>query len=183
MKNKDLTVAILIGSIRKDRQSIKPAKAIIALLKEHGVKPIVLDLQTLALPAFDGETTNVNVNVKKVLNTYKKMDGIIIISPEYDHSVPSAVVNALEHARLKELLNKPMSAVCVSAGLWGGMRALPALRQMWLGVGGVALPTFLPVPFVETFTADEEWKNCANVFLSNTLKLFRIIKKGMSFEK
>lgn len=179
MPNKKIKVAVMIGSIRKERQSIKPANVIIEMLKERGVEPIVLDLQEMNLPMFDDGLENESKT--KLLDVYKEMDGMIIISPEYNHSISSPLKNAIDYAREKELFGKPMSCVGVSGGPWGGARMVGELRHIWLGVGGLSLPVAAQTPNVGDFKEEnppEIWLKGVNSFLDNSLKWFNIIKLG-----
>lgn len=177
MPKQELNIAVMIGSIRQDRQTIKPAKALIKLLKDRGVKTVVLDLQALDLPMFDDGISHKGKT--KLLNAYKKMDGIIIVSPEYNHSIPSPVKNAIDFARDNELSGKPLAIMGTSSGSWGGARMLSQLRNAWIGVGGIALPIFSQVPHVTDFKATDEWTERTNRFLDQSIDGFMTIKKGM----
>ena len=95
----------MIGSIRKERKTIKAANALLMLLKAKGVEPIVLDLQELDLPMFDDGIEHDGRT--KLLETYKAMDGLIIVSPEYNQSVPGVVKNAIDYDRKISFLPNP----------------------------------------------------------------------------
>ncbi len=179
MKNEDLHIAVMIGSIRKERQSDKPANVLAEYLKGLGVHVKVLDLQKLDLPMFDDGIEHDGRT--ELLEAYQRMDGIIIVTPEYNHSIPSPVKNAIDYARDKELMGKPMASVGTSRGHWGGARVLPELRHIWTGAGGISLPVSLQTPMVTEFDESnppEKWIEGMEGFVQNTLKWFMIIKSG-----
>lgn len=184
MENFELKVAVMIGSIRKDRQSIKPAEVIVGLLKERHIDPIVLDLQELNLPVFDDGLESASRTT--LLETYKKMDGLILVTPEYNHGIPGCVKNAIDFARNGELKDKPMTLVTVSNGGWGGIRAVDHIRQCWFGNAGLALRHNLQTRNVKEFDAenpDAAWLRLANNFIEDSLRWFRVIKTGTAQEK
>lgn len=177
MSSTPLKIAVMIGSIRKERKTDKPAFALINLLKERGVEVLTLDLQELDLPLFDDGLEHDGRS--KLLATYKEMDAMIVVNPEYNHSISSAVKNALDYAREKELVDMPISIVTTSAGGWGGARSLSQVRNACCGAGSIVIPSFMHVPGIMDFDEnDESWKERANGFLDKAVQWFRIIKDG-----
>lgn len=184
MENFELNVAVMIGAVRKDRQTIKPAQVITRLLEERGLKPVVLDLQELDLPLFDDAFQSEGRT--KLLETYKKMDGLIIVTPEYNHGISAPVKNAIDYARNYEFRDKPMTLVTTSMGGWGGIRAVDHIRQCWFGNDGLALRHNLQTTHVTDFDAenpDPAWLRLANDFIEESLRWFRVIKTGTAQEK
>jgi len=169
----------MIGSVRPSRQSHKPAEALATLLHKQGIEPILLDLLQLDLPMFADDISS--ASAQTLLETYKQMDGMILVSPEYNHSIPACVKNAIDFARQKELAEIPLAIATTSIGPLGGARALEAIRQSWFGVRGIVIPPFLQVPFVADFNAeapDEAWIRNAEAFLVGATRWFSIIKEG-----
>lgn len=161
-----MKIGLMIGSIRKGRQSDKPARVLERILEENGHEVLLLDLQELDLPIFDDGIEH--EGKERLLEAYKEMDGLIIVSPEYNHSIPAPVKNAIDFARNKELLEKPLAVCSVSAGGWGGVRMTSELRAAWLGVGALALPLELPTPNVKEFEVEnppEMWLEKAHKFV------------------
>lgn len=179
MKTEHLTIGVMIGSIRKNRQSIKPAQAIIEMLRKQKVDPLILDLQQLELPMYDEDL--MHVGKERLLKTYKLLDGLIIISPEYNYSLPAPVKNAIDFGREGVLKEMPMSVVGVSSGGFGGARMIEALRSAWAGVGGIMVPPKLSVSKVKDFNVDqldEDWSKRAETFVEDSVRWFQIIKLG-----
>lgn len=175
-----LKVLLILGSIRVGRQSEKVALAMKGLLEERDLEVNFLDLKELDLPMFNASDENQNLeNVQRLLSSFKDCDGVIIVSPEYNHGLTSALKNAIDYAMKKELYNKPMATVGVSSGGFGGMRLLKALQGVWLGVGGISLPKYLATPNVEDFNENElaeKWLGQAEQFLDINLELFEKLK-------
>jgi len=184
MKNEELHIVLMIGSIRKERSSHKPAQVIVKLLEDRGVLVEILDLQELDLPVFDDGLDA--TGAEKLLEAYKKMDGMILVNPEYNHTISSSVKNAIDFARSKELVNKPMTLVTTSMGGWGGLRSVYPVRQAWFGVGGQPMKPNLQTKDVTKFDVenpDENWLKAANRFVDDSLRWFRIIKAGSALEQ
>ena len=60
-------------------------------------------------------------------------DGLVVVSPEYNHGVPGVLKNALDWASRPAfggcLAGKPVALVTSSPGALGGVRAQPQLRE------------------------------------------------------
>lgn len=176
----DLNILMITASVRQGRQSPKVTEALAPLFEAQPHTHVdVLDLHALQLPMFtDAEPTG---SARMLLDAYIKADGIVIVTPEYNHSLPSALKNAIDYARAKELYGKPVAGVGVSNGSYGGVRALKELAHVWQGVRGISLPVFLPTPLVEEFdpkNPPEGWLKNAQLFVDQSVYWFRVIKEG-----
>src|SRR4030095_2950532 len=74
-------------------------------------------------------------------------DAVVVVSGEYNHSIPPALSNLLDHF-LGEWFWKPSAIVCYSAGSFGGVRAAMQLRMMLGELGMSSIPSVLAVPVV-----------------------------------
>jgi NAD(P)H-dependent FMN reductase len=72
----------------------------------------------------------------------------VIVSGEYNHTVPPALTNLLDHF-LEEYFYKPSAIVCYSAGAFGGVRAAITLRAMLAELGMSSIPSIFPIPRVQ----------------------------------
>jgi NAD(P)H-dependent FMN reductase len=70
------------------------------------------------------------------------------VSGEYNHSIPPALSNLLDHF-LEEYFWRPSAIVCYSGGAFGGVRAAIQLRAMLCELGTPSIPSLLPVPRVQ----------------------------------
>jgi len=97
-------------------------------------------------------------------------DGVVVVTGEYNHSPPPALVNLLDHF-LEEWFWRPSAIVSYSAGPFGGVRAASHLRDMLAELGMPAIPTSVPVPVVHDqfddagSPRDPAWERRAGRFL------------------
>ena len=83
--------------------------------------------------------------LERLAGRIKAADAFIIVSGEYNHSIPPALSNLLDHF-LEEYFWRPSAIVCYSAGAFGGVRAAMQLRAMLCELGTPSIPSLLPVP-------------------------------------
>ncbi len=100
--------------------------------KADGVEFELVDLHDYALPNLDeaipaGAGQYNNEHTKKLASKIGEFDGYIFVTPEYNHSLPGSLKNALDFVGA-EWNNK--AAAIVSYGSMGGVRAGEHLRQI-----------------------------------------------------
>ena len=128
-------IHIILGSTRKNREGEKVAKWIHeqALLRKD-FKTELIDLRDWKLPFFD-EPMSPAMSKGKYTNDIatkwaKKVgeaDGYIIVTPEYNHSFPAILKNALDYV-YAEWNNKPVGFISYSGGPAAAVRAVEQLR-------------------------------------------------------
>src|SRR5437870_10174657 len=84
-------------------------------------------------------------DLERLATIIKAADAYVVVSAEYNHSVPPALSNLLDHF-LEEYFFKPSAIVCYSAGGYGGVRAAMQLRAMLAEMGMSSIPSILPFP-------------------------------------
>ena len=84
---------------------------------------------------------------------YRLADGFIVVSGEYNHSVPPALSNLLDYF-LEEYFFRPSAIVCYSAGQFGGVRAAMQLRAMLCELGMPSIPSLFPIPRIASAFSD-----------------------------
>jgi NAD(P)H-dependent FMN reductase len=148
-----LDLVIFYGSVRRDRQGIRAARFIDSACRERGHRVNLIDPAIDRQPLLDrmykeykpGEAPDV---LQKLAGLIKVADAFIIVSGEYNHSIPPALSNALDHF-LEEYFWRPSAIVCYSAGAFGGVRAAMQLRAMLCELGTPSIPSLFPVPKVQ----------------------------------
>lgn len=145
-------IPIILGSIRRDRQSLKVAKFV---HKKMSATPELstelLDLQKLNLPMMEERLRfrdDSPLSVKEFADHITRAHSLVIVSPEYNHGYPGVLKNALDYL-LPEYKRKPFGFVTVSAGGLGGVNCLTQLRLVCLGMGGFPIPESLTVSHVQ----------------------------------
>lgn len=170
-----LRVVVLYGSVRTARQGIRAVRFITGKLTERGHTATLVDPAEHPLPLLDrmykefpkGEAPPVMETLAAAL---RAADAFVIVSGEYNHSIPPALSNLLDHF-LEEWFFRPSGIVCYSAGMYGGVRAAMQLRAMLGELGMPAIPTIQPIPRVgQSFSedgtpADGAWHGRVTKFL------------------
>jgi NAD(P)H-dependent FMN reductase len=83
--------------------------------------------------------------MERLAKLYGRMDGFLVVSGEYNHGIPAALKNLLDHF-LEEYFWRPSGIVCYSAGIFGGVRAAMQLRMTLAELGMPSVPSLLPIP-------------------------------------
>ena len=144
-----LNTAVIYGSARRSRQGIKAARFVIQKLQERGHAVTLVDSQEHQLPFLDlmykeYEAGKAPEAMKTVGEILKTADGFVVVSAEYNHSIPAALKNLLDHFQ-SEYLYKPSAIVTYSAGPFGGVRALINLRAILAELGTPSIPSAFPI--------------------------------------
>ena len=148
-----LTIAVLVGSVRSDRQGIKAARFVERSLAQRGHRVVVVDPVELRLPLLDrmykeypkGEAP---AALEMLAATYRSVDAFVVVSGEYNHSIPPALSNLLDYF-LEEYFWRPSAIVCYSAGAFGGVRAAMQLRAMLCELGMPSISSLFPIPRIQ----------------------------------
>lgn len=151
-----MKVAILIGSIRKGRQSQKAAYLIEKKLEARGVEVDIIDLAENTLPMLEERADRdpqVSPDVIAVGKRLAVADSVILLSPEYHGSYTGVLKNALDYYRA-EFQKKPIGVIAVSSGKMAGINASVQMQHLVLSMGAYALPQKFLVPDI-TNTIDE----------------------------
>ena len=142
-----LEILIIYGSVRRARQGIKAARFIAEACRGRGHNATLIDPAEERLPLLDrmykeypaGEAPE---NLERLARQIRQADAFIIVSGEYNHSIPPALSNLLDHF-LEEYFWRPSAIVCYSAGVFGGVRAAMQLRAMLCELGTPSIPSLL----------------------------------------
>jgi NAD(P)H-dependent FMN reductase len=154
-----LNVAILVGSVRSDRQGIKVARFVARALTTRGHDVTVVDPAVTPLPLLDRmykefPAGGAPPELERLAKLYRAADGFVVISGEYNHSIPPALSNLLDHF-LEEYFFRPSAIVCYSSGAFGGVRAAMQLRAMLCELGMPSISSLFAVPTVQEVFDDE----------------------------
>ncbi|WP_375140492.1 NADPH-dependent FMN reductase [Cohnella herbarum] len=130
-----LKIAVLIGSLRQGSYNMQLAHT----MKERYINKLDLEIADIrSLPFFDQDIElNPPSVVKELLRKITAADGVLIITPEYNWSVPGVLKNAIDWlSRVdKVLIGKPVMTAGVSPGMMGTIRAQLHLREILASPG------------------------------------------------
>jgi NAD(P)H-dependent FMN reductase len=85
--------------------------------------------------------------LEELADLYRRADGFMIVSAEYNQSVPPALKNLLDYF-LEEYFWRPSAIVSYSGGRYGGVRAVVALRPILAELGMPSIPSLLAIPSI-----------------------------------
>jgi NAD(P)H-dependent FMN reductase len=133
MNSRPLSIPVILGTTRKGRMSANVAGFIVGQIENrNGVVTDLIDISKVPMPLDDaGEGIKDPAFAQKMMMA----DALVIVTPEYNHSFPGLLKHVLDSC-LKEYIHKAAGIVGVSAGPFGGIRAiqdlLPVIRELGL---------------------------------------------------
>jgi chromate reductase len=148
------------GSLRRDslnsallRAAAERLPAGVELVEYDGLReipPYDADLETGVTPA----------PVRELREAIRGADAVLVATPEYNHSIPGQLKNALDWASRpagKSALNgKPAAAIGASTGMFGAVWAQAETRKVLGALGGRVIETELPVSQADQMLVDGE---------------------------
>jgi NAD(P)H-dependent FMN reductase len=178
-----LLLPVLLGTNRKGRNSIHPAKWLVGEMEKRAeIETKLFDVSDFALPQDD-----YGQGLKDLFpdwrDTIIKADGLVIVAPEYNHGYPGTLKAVLD-LMLREYVHKAVAFVGVSEGLWGGTRVIEAMVPMVRELGLAVTFSDLNFPKVpNTFDAegkllDPAYEKRAQGFLDELVWMATTLKWG-----
>ena len=125
-------IAVIVGSLRKDSFNRKLADAIVKLAPpEFTFKQV----QIGDLPLYNQDDDESQAaSVKRLKDEIKGAQGLLFVTPEYNHSIPGVLKNAIDHASRPQGQNawaeKPAGILGASPGVIGTAMAQQHLRNI-----------------------------------------------------
>jgi chromate reductase len=126
----------LAGSLRAQSFS----HATLVGLRNNLPDKVSLDILDLWLPLYnedeDGAAAPAEIdNLRKAI---RNSDGIVIVTPEYNHGIPGVLKNALDWASRPYgkscLVNRPALVISISPAFTGGVRAHAQVNETLLSI-------------------------------------------------
>jgi chromate reductase len=136
------SVAVLVGSLRKDSINRKLARALVALAPES-LKLQIVEIGELSLYNQDNDASP-PAQWTAFRERILAADAVLFVTPEYNRSVPAALKNALDVGSRPYGKNvwsgKPGAIVSASPGAVGAFGANHHLRQSLVFLNVPAMP-------------------------------------------
>src|SRR6202521_3388791 len=135
-----LKILVIPGSLRTGAHNARLARAAVYQFAQAGAEVTRISLGDFPLPIYDGDLQTKSgvpknaINLKRMMSAYH---GVVIVTPEYNSSVPSLVKNTIDwvtrvqdahEIRGQVFRDRPFAIAAASEGRLGGTRALAALR-------------------------------------------------------
>ena len=149
-----LFIPVLLGTNRKERNSVKPARWLVGEMeKRDDIETRLFDVADMQLP-HDDYGQGLKDRFPEWRDAILRADGLVIVSPEYNHGYPGTLKGVLD-LMLREYVHRAVAFVGVSAGPWGGTRVIESMVPMVRELGLAVTFSDLNFPKVQnTFDAD-----------------------------
>ena len=159
----DFVVLGILGSLRAGSINRSLLRAAIELAPPGITVEPYFGIGGLPIYNEDLDTEDPPVPVADLRERITEADAVLIVTPEYNYSIPGGLKNAIDWAArpypYHSLLHKPVAAMGASPGHFGTLRAQLALRQVWLWTE--SLPVMKPQ--VHVFRAHERFDEHGNL--------------------
>jgi NAD(P)H-dependent FMN reductase len=164
---------VIVGSTRPTRAADRVSPWVVERAQAHGGFEVeLLDLRDWPLPFFQehlgtiGDISDPTYSDPAVLSWNRKIaegDAYLIVTAEYNHSVPGELKNAIDNIFISfGFRNKPVGFVGYSGGIAAGTRAVEHLALIFIEAEAVPLRNSVLIPFVtDAFNEDGKPDNPA----------------------
>lgn len=151
-----LTIAVLAGTTRAQRESIKAAHFIADFVgRQPNVDVLFVDPKEFNFPGDGNDPEGKDARYSDIV---ARSDAFYIVTPEYNHSFPGSLKRMLD-SELALYNHKPVAFAGASNGNWGGTRAVEALVPAVRETGLVCLSWDVYFPYIqEIFDEDGAMK-------------------------
>src|ERR1700751_414090 len=131
-----LFIPVILGTARQGRESEHVARFVLEQTKRRaGVEAELIDVRNLPMRLDDaGE----QMKDAAFSATVERCDGLILVTPEYNHGYPGLLKHALD-MNLNEYIHKAVGICGVSAGPFGGARVIESLLLVMRELGLVTI--------------------------------------------
>ncbi|WP_318502949.1 NADPH-dependent FMN reductase [Bacillus sp. T3] len=130
-----MNIFAIVGSLRKESYNMQLAKT----LQERYKNKLNIEIADIrSLPHFDQDEENYPPQaVKDFKQAIADADGVIIVTPEFNWSVPGVLKNAIDWASRvdKVFIGKPVMTIGATPGMLGTVRAQMHLREILASPG------------------------------------------------
>ncbi len=184
-QEKPLHFVVMVGSLRKGSFNAAIARALPALAPEGVTIEPLPSVGEFPLYNHDVQDNGFPPIVTATAEAIRKADGVIIVTPEYNHSIPGVLKNAIDwisRSPNQPFAGKPIALESASTGLYGGVRAQLHLRHVFVYLDGRLLnkPEVI-VPQVNTKidpATGELTDPATRGFIADQLKAFAAFARG-----
>ena len=171
-----LKILVIPGSLRTGSLNARLAAAAACEFAELGAEVTRISLADFPLPIYDGDLQTKSgvpknaVNLKRMIGAHH---GVLIVTPEYNSSVPPLVKNTIDWVSRVQDANEIRGQVfretafaiaAASEGRLGGTRSLAALRLILSACHATVIPNQLALSFAsEAYDDMDRLKHPADI--------------------
>ncbi|HZO36938.1 MAG TPA: NAD(P)H-dependent oxidoreductase [Solirubrobacteraceae bacterium] len=165
-----LKLQVIVGSTRETRAADLVFPWVVDRAREHGGFEVeLLDLRDWKLPFFQETRATIGDHAdptysEPIVRAWNKKiaegDAYLIVTTEYNHSVPGELKNALDSVFVSYAFrNKPVSAVAYASAVAAGARAVEHLAMIMVEAEAVPLRNSVLIPKVAQAFGDDARPN------------------------
>jgi chromate reductase, NAD(P)H dehydrogenase (quinone) len=171
-----LNILVIPGSLRSGSHNAKLAAAASHELAQQGVEVTRISLGDFPLPIYDGDLQAKSGVPKNAVNLKRMMSahhGVLIVTPEYNSSVPALVKNTIDwvtrvqdahESRGQVFRERAFAIASASESRLGGARSLAALRLILSACHATVTPNQLALSFAgEAYDDMDRLKHPADI--------------------
>ncbi len=148
------------GSLRRDSHNTALLRHAGELFEAEGAEFEICD-GVRDLPHYDGDadTDDAPEAVARIRAAVAEADAVFFATPEYNHSIPGALKNAVDWLSrplaTNVLRNKPVAVIGASTGMFGAVWAQAELRKVLGATGARVIEGEVAVPQAHTRFGDD----------------------------
>jgi chromate reductase, NAD(P)H dehydrogenase (quinone) len=177
-----LKILVIPGSLRSGSLNARLAAAAAYQFAQMGADVTRISLGDFPLPIYDGDLQTKSgvpknaINLKRMIGAHH---GVLIVTPEYNSSVPPLVKNTIDwvsrvqdahETRGQVFRQRAFAIAAASEGRLGGTRCLAALRLILSACHAMVIPNQLALSFADQAYDDmDRLKQAADIEALNAL--------------
>jgi NAD(P)H-dependent FMN reductase len=176
--DKKTNLVIIIASTRPGRIGDKIGDWVLNFTQENSNFAIsVADLAVINLPIFDEPNPPMsgiyeNEQTKNWSKVIGDADAFIVVTPEYNYTMPPALVNAIDYLHY-EWKYKPVAFV--GYGATGAIRAIQTEKLLFVNLSAMPIAQMVNMmgvyaPLVDAFKPEEKYEQAAKTMLNELQK-------------
>lgn len=177
-----LKILVIPGSLRTGSLNARLAATAAYEFAQAGAEVSRVSLADFPLPIYDGDLQTKSGVPKNAINLKRMMSahhGVLIVTPEYNSSVPPLVKNAIDwvsrvqdahETRGQVFRERAFAIAAASESRLGGTRSLAALRLILSACQAAVIPSQLALSFAsEAYDDMDRLKRPADIEAMNAL--------------
>jgi NAD(P)H-dependent FMN reductase len=152
------TLGIVVASVREGRVGLPVAHWMVDTVGSHGqFEPSLVDLREIGLPLLEEPAhprlqQYTDERTKAWSARVSDLDAFVFVTPEYNHSAPPALINALDH--LYNEWNYKAAAFVSYGGVSGGLRSVQMAKPLLSALKMVPIVEAVTLPSVHKLVED-----------------------------
>jgi len=150
-------LTLIIGTNRPNNNTTKIAHHVEETFAALGVRLQVIDLGKLPPEIFSPSSyTQKPASFHPFAQAILESDGLIIVTPEYNGSMPGVLKYFIDMLKFPDSFEKrPVCFIGLSAGIWGALRPIEQLQQIFSYRNALIYPVRIFMPGINGLLNDQ----------------------------